>query len=304
MNTRGTFWRYTFLAAGSIFLTAIAAGQPAADPVERSMRFVDQSLKATELFNAGKPDQALPIFQDLLKQDQDLDEDGYVAISIGDCLTALGRTDQARLAYQQAAKLHPDLQPKIDQHLIELALKGKITDDMIAKLRIAAKANKETQFNAGFQLGRALIKKATQLLTEAAETIQATVKAGGPFGDSGYVQNQPAILNEWITDMKSFSDRLDKGLGKPTIRLIEEEKELEVNISKQQWRWETDRQGKPTVSFVITVDKTGKLHTTANGKPLILTAAQQRLLQHHQQRINAIILEAADKPTTKTKQLH
>jgi tetratricopeptide (TPR) repeat protein len=301
MNTQGTFWRYTFLAAGSIFLTAIAAGQPASDPVERSMRFVDQSLKATELFNADKADQALPIFQDLLKQDRDLDEDGHVALSIGDCLASLGRLDQARQAYQNAAKLHPDLKSRIDQRLLQLALKGEITEELIAKLRTAAKTKNETQYSVNVQLERALIKKAGTLLVEAGDALQAAIKAGGPFGEGSRLLNRPAVLDEMIADLKNYTDFMDIGLGKSPARVFKELSEPEVIVLIQQCRWVTVRPGKPAMKFEMTTDKTGKLQTTANGKTLHLTPAQQSLVQRHQQRINAILLEAAEKPNAKIK---
>lgn len=59
-------------------------------------------LLATEYVKAGLPDQALPVFQAAIAADP-----GYSAASagVGRCLEALGRVDEARVAWAATATL-------------------------------------------------------------------------------------------------------------------------------------------------------------------------------------------------------
>jgi Flp pilus assembly protein TadD len=85
---------------GGAMIPVTAAGSTGADASpDRAMDFVERSVEATALYNQRKLPEALASFQLLLQEYGDLDEDGYVAMSLADCLHMLGRHDEARTAY-------------------------------------------------------------------------------------------------------------------------------------------------------------------------------------------------------------
>lgn len=82
-------------------LARVTLGQSGAEDVDVAFTFIDRAAEATEHFNEGRAAEALAIFQGLLEKYPDQDADGYVSLSIGDCLFALDRFDEAVAAYQR-----------------------------------------------------------------------------------------------------------------------------------------------------------------------------------------------------------
>jgi len=281
------------LVLGAVLTGASAFAQTDAnDPVERSMRFVDQSLKATELYNSGKTDQSLEIFQELLARDQVLDEDGYVAFSVGDCLAVLKRIDQAKAAYELAGRLHPDLGPQAVQRIIELSLAGEITDDLINSLRSAAGVEDQSRYLANLQLGRALEKRARTLLMEAVSAFQT---ACGPDSTIFETPNFTTV-KKLADDLDADVTKMEKRWGKPgqplgtSLQTVSTSQKVSIVVEEQS---KAEAGGNSSTTYQVTIDKDGKTQITAEGQPVKLTDAQQNLIKNHQQRINEILAEAA-----------
>ena len=127
-------------------------------------------------------EQALEIFQELVADYSDLDDDGYAAVGVADCLAVLARDDQARAAYERVAETHPELAAKAKEQLVELELVGQITESLVVELRLAADLGGDNRFLANWQLGRALEKYAKALLDEAATAFRtaASLDDGRP----------------------------------------------------------------------------------------------------------------------------
>ncbi len=83
-------------------LPVLAADDQAAD-TDRAMQFIELSVNATDLFNQAKYPEALQAFDQLLRDYGDLDEDGFLAVSLADCLQAVGRRDEARTMYARCS---------------------------------------------------------------------------------------------------------------------------------------------------------------------------------------------------------
>ena len=179
-----------------------------ADPVERAMYFVEKSAQATELFNAGRPADALVTFQEILAGCPELDEDGYVAISIGDCLAALDQPAEARSAYAAALAAHPEMKAGIEARMAELDLSGAITDALIARLRLAAQAKDDARFAANWRLGRALLGRAEDLLREATAAFDTVKKSEGLCELSRALAARAVSLAELSDDLASMKAEL------------------------------------------------------------------------------------------------
>jgi len=277
----------------------------AADPVERSMYFIERSAEATDLFNANQPQEALAILQDLDANHADLDEDGYVAMTIGDCLAILGRDPEARAAYQAAAASHPDLEAKVAQRLIELELAGSASDALIEELRFAAysqEAEDENRFIASWRLGRALQGRAKTLLDEAAGAFRAAADSGlgQGFPYPVAILNHATVLEELAEDLTFLVERAGKRWGsarRPApVRSCSEGQWSPSDLVTERQRSERllrTRDGRRIEVQIRHDEQKGEMEITANHRPIKLTATQKLLIRRHQERINAILLEAA-----------
>ncbi len=278
---------------------AWAQGPGLEDPVERAMHFIDKTLEATELYNSNKVQEALAAFQGLAASHADLDEDGYVAIGLADCLAALERDDEARAAYEAAAGSHPDLATTVAQRLTELELAGQITDDLIERLRVDAHAQDSSRSVAAWQLGRALQKRARSLLNEAVSAFRTAADPASQVPSAGAVLNHAAALEELTEDLASLIRQMD---GKwPTARRLGmlpasrgKTKAAHTLTARNRCEWVTHVRGGRRTEFQIEQDaKTGQTRITTNGKTVKLSYTQRFLLQRHAEGISAILLEAA-----------
>jgi tetratricopeptide (TPR) repeat protein len=291
-----------WLVLSILGLLLIDAGWCRADEteqVERSMQFIDQSFNATELYNAGEVEKALTIFQELLVTNPDLDEDGYVALSVGDCLAALGRIQEARDAYHAAVASHPDLNTEVNRRLVELDLIGNVNDDLIATLRCEVQQRDSDPYTSNLQLGRALEKRAEAMLKESISAFRAAFVVGSSCLGN-ITQNHVAALEDLTDDLEFNIEQLESYLNqlgrKKNIKTIETEKKTpSVAIEKQHWRWNSRIEHQPAVSIEIKINKDGNKEILADGQAIKLTPTQELLIRRHEQRINQIILEAAGK---------
>jgi tetratricopeptide (TPR) repeat protein len=283
--------------------SSVARAQQAVptDPVERSMYFIDKSAEATELLSQNKLQQALATFQDLAVRCPDLDEDGYVAMAIGDCLAGLGRDAEAQAAYNAAAASHPELAVAVNQRLIELELIGEVSDALIDRLRRAAAAPDKSRYAASWQLGRALQKRAKALLIEAAAAFRAVNEADAPFARTDPTLRHAAALDELANDLGSLIDQLDSVWGSARramgVRLPDrgETGAGQIVMEKQRSDWVIRAKDGRRIEFQMKLaDRSDEAQCVANGKSVKLTATQRALIRRHEERINAILLQAVD----------
>lgn len=294
----------------AMLLAGVAVPAQAADstdPAERSVVFIDKASQATELFNASKPQEALAVFQELLAHYPDLDEDGYVAMGAADCLAALGRDEEATAAYRSTAASHPDMAATVSQRLIELELSGEPTDATISHLRVAAQARDASRHTAQWRLGRALQTRARGLLTEAAAAFRAAAVDDIPDGPgslerfSRMLTSHAALLDELagnLSDLVRRSEEISGSARSPIAKRSHRSDEMASDgavTEKSRAEWSVRTKDARRVEFQSKCDETGgEPRITANGKPVKLTKTQVLMIRRHEERINAILLDAAD----------
>lgn len=279
------------LAASMSVGLASAQGQSPTDqdPVERTMTFVEHSQEATELYGVGRIEEALAIFQEAFTLAADLDEDGHVAMSIADCLALLNRTAEARAAYENAAAGHPELRPAIEHRLIELELAGEISDSLLDRLR-AAVATDPGNAGRAWHLTQALLKRAAALLPEAADAYSLLLQTGtflqrSPKDEDLQVQLQE-IRDQLLALATIFNQSSSSAMDTHTSPVP-----AQVIRSHQTWTIRTPA-GTQVAFEAHQPDPDHRGRFLANGNPVELTPAQQIIIKQHQNRINAILLEA------------
>ncbi|MHC4675244.1 MAG: hypothetical protein ACYTF1_09885 [Planctomycetota bacterium] len=282
-----------------------------AGEVERSMYFIEKMGEATELFNSSQPQDALDIFQDLQDNYSDLDQDGYVATAIGDCLVIMGQYGEAAIAYDAAVDSHPELAENINQKLIELELIGEVTDRLIQDLRKAAQVTEETKpSTTNWQLGRALQKRAKNLLVEAVELFRSSPRdrKSRCFTSAQMFINQADLLEEFTEDLEILIDRLESRLG--LLRQLafspsdmsDEALTPEMVTEKKRSEYVIRTKDGQRVEFQIKTDQQNcQNEIVANGRPIELTHRQILLIKRHEERINTILLEAVEQNETEQK---
>ncbi len=301
-------WKQAAIAMVTLLMSrGVALGQQVdpEDSIERAMYFVSRSAEATGMFNSNKPQEALMIFQELAAGYADLDENGYVATAVGDCLAALERDDEALAAYGAAAATHPELEDAVRQKIIELELAGRVTGELIDELRGAAdEADDDTWLAANWRLGRALQKRASALLDEAAVVFRTAADAGGSeiYLHRTTILHQATLLEELAEDLTSLIERLESRWG-PARGPVVPPGCPEAQVSPSEIVTESQRcqrriRTKDGRRIELRLETGGEepnaeTKITVNGRPVTLTAAQKQIIQRHQYRINAILLEAA-----------
>ncbi|HOW72489.1 MAG TPA: hypothetical protein PKY77_17965 [Phycisphaerae bacterium] len=277
-------------------------GQSTTDPVERSMQFIEQSMKATDLFNEGKVKEALAVFTKLLETSPDLDEDGYVALSVGDCLAVLDRREGARAAYEAAQAAHSDLAGAVDDRLIELELAGNVSDSLLDRLRFAATGRSEKRFVAAWQLGRALQKRVQALLIEAASAFRMAAQLDSPIPKTDWQADHLVDLDDLNEQLTGVIERVERRWAELRRYLSGRQgtgEQLPMQPSSTQNRqYECTLRiaGGEQVVLRGSQDRTdGGPRFTANGKPIQLNEGQADSIRRYQERIDHILLEAANR---------
>ncbi len=269
------------------------------DAVERSIYFIDKSYDATDLFNSNKPQEALEIFRELVENYSDLDQDGFVAMSMGDCLAALGQYQQARMAYVAAGELHVELAKSVSRRLVELALADNVTDALIDQLRTAAGAEEADRIASSWQLGRALQKRVKTLLTEASAAFGAGIGPDAFSYSRSSVSRYCTTLDELAEDLATVIEYLENkwaimggGFGR-TAQKGDKARQPEIVITSQNWQWVVSIDDEKEIEFQIKCDpQDAKRRITADNEPVKLTKTQKLLIDRYQERINTILLRA------------
>lgn len=285
------FW----LAAGGGPALAQAAG--GVDAVDRQFQFIDKGEEAIRLFNEGRTADALDVFRRLAASYPDLDSDGLVALSIGDCLAALDRDEEARKAYQNAEALYAHLAGVVRQRLIELELSGEVSEALIDELRGDAQAEGEQREIARWQLTRGLQKRARSLLAEAVEVYR---QASPAVHGERWIQEYASTLEEIVQDLGSLIEQRERrwGTARKPLRLEDGDpcahRTPETKREGYSAEWTVLTRDGARVEFRMVVnERDPQTQVTVNGKPVELTPVQRKLVERHQDRIDAILLEAA-----------
>jgi len=271
-----------------------AHGQP--DTFDRSMDFVEKSVAATELYNQRRLPEALVAFEELLRDYGDLDEDGFVGMSLADCLLGLGRHQEARTMYKSIESAHPGLAELVQQRLWEASLAGEPDDAVLEELRTASAAEGEAAYVARVQLGRALQKRAVSLLSEAMNTFRAAVATEPTLAQPTrrLIAGQAEMLAEIQEDLSSLIQRLDRAwaavntLGEPCETTSDTD---ERQIGQFHSTWTVVREAVP-VHLEVSWDEASAIKAFADRQVVQLNRTQSLLIRRHQERINAILLEA------------
>lgn len=301
MRARFTNMRFAAIRRLSLVVMLIASPTMAQDdPVEREFDFVDRTSQATDLYNAGRLEEALTAFRSLVQCCSDLDTDAFVALSVGDCLARLERFDEARAAYQAAVSAHPEKAAVVEERLGEMDANAPVTPESIERLRVAANQPGAGSPNAQWRLARALQKQSMNLLTEAAGAFRQVSSASEETVSfrASALRAHVAYLEEVMQDLGRLIQwteavgQIDRGSGlgaQPRLGNCETIT-AERRHLKELLR---DREGRRFEVEIVreTADATPRF--TVDGTQLALTPEERQLIQRHQERIDALILEAA-----------
>lgn len=272
--------------------------QAQSSAVEREMHFIDRSMTATELFNQGKPAEALPIFEELIRGYSEFDTDGFAAMSYADCLAQLDRAPEAMAAYEAARRAHPELSERIDRREIEVSLTGEVDESLVAHLRMLAFGSDEDSRLATLQLGRALQKQARTLLDEAAGAFRHAAGTDGFLPDRPFLSEYATTVEGIAHDLSSLIAQMDRSAG--SLRLFADlvsqgcgsfagGRELAIKSGDVSLSGLT-RDGKE-VSVVVRRPVDGCREVIVNGEKVAVTPAQWQLIEYYQERIADLMLE-------------
>jgi len=299
----------TFVLAGDI---GWARSPDVEDPIERSMTFIDKTMQATKLANDGKTKEALRLFEKLAADYGDLDEDGYVAISVGDCLATLKRFREARAAYKNAAEAHPELVDSVRQRLVELELAGEVSEALVEDLRVETADQDGATAADYWRLGRALQKRAKATLTEAATAFRLAA-SGEPAQVSlcrpQALHRQAVMMEELAEDLGALIDQSEEEWGWLRQLLTGGSRsgaagpakpDLVVQTRRSEYTVQT-REELPVMLEIMQDKDDCAVRYAADGKPIELTETQKLLIGRHEARISAILLEAVGHDRTGPK---
>jgi len=289
-------WAASALLPGAWWPAALAQEADLVQDNDRAMRFVERSVEATELFNQGRHAESLAVFDELLRYYSDLDEDGYVAMSYADCLSAMGRYEEARVMYESIPPSHPALAETVRGRLREMALAGDPDQMLIQELREAVRLAGQEGYSVKVQLGRALQKRAALLLDEASTAFRAAAETTPTLAQPTrrIVAGQAEMLAEIREDLSSLIDRVEKAWA-AVKRLTEtgncggESSDAEVRQYRAEWVTSSSPQ---QVKLETTGDDGTVIQAIINGKSVPLSRTQSLIIRRPQERINAILFEA------------
>jgi tetratricopeptide (TPR) repeat protein len=273
-------------------------------PVERSMTFIDKTMEATKLANDNKTKEALALFEKLAADYGDLDEDGLVAMSIGDCLATLKRFQEARAAYENAAEAHPELADSVRQRLVELDLAGEVGEALVEDLRVETADQDEVTAAAYWRLGRALQKRAKATLIEAATAFRlagSVEPSQMSFCRPVPMRRHAAMLEELAEDLGALIDQSEEEwgwlrqllAGGGPQRGAAEPARPDLVVQALHCEYTVQKREDPPVKLEVAQDKDDcAMRCTADGSAIELTETQKLLIRRHEARISAILLEA------------
>ncbi len=291
---------WTLLVCGLLAGPAdLRAGDADDQAIQRRLAFVEQATDATARMSAGQYEEALAVFTRLQECCEDLDENAHVAVSLGECLARLGRDDQAREVWTRALARHPEAAEGIQRRLQELELHGPVDDTLVERLRSESAAGGEASADAAFRLGRALQRRAKDLLVEAGAAFRAAAKKDLylRFPSPDLIERHAGLVEaiaedltllirqsegDWdFTRMVAMGGRC--GTGGAAGR--------SAQSGRLEWRIH-----RPDGSQVAVVEESGAQGTclTVDGRVLELDARHRELIERHLRRIDEILLEAAD----------
>ena len=280
-------------------LARVTLGQSGAEDVDVAFTFIDRAAEATEHFNEGRAAEALAIFQGLLEKYPDQDADGYVSLSIGDCLFALDRFDEAVAAYQRTVNQHPELARAVADRLAEVQLARPVTDALLDELRRRAESGSD-RGQARWRLGRALQKRAAELLEEAMVTFKAAAQENAASLRVQLLSAHVTYLQELGIDLTQLIQQFESicALNLPDRFLINRlasraDKSPRIVAERAQAEQVLRTSDGQRYQVQVRVDAPGSDgQVIINGRPVPLTDAQRKLIQRHYDRINQIYLEA------------
>lgn len=295
-------------SATALNLFAQSADSGHLTDIDRTIAFVEGSASGTDLFNEQRYGEALDAFEELLSNYEDLDENGYVALSMIDCLIALERTNQAREALVSLQEKHPELNQQIRNRLMELSLAGRITETVIDVLRDAVEASEGHQrVMARFRLARALEKRAADLLSEAADIFREATSHDDPDALlSGAMFNKHgALLQELAEDARALVEHAEWRWGMLTKALRLDpcgdaaEPSRPVTIDRHDSKTVLHTEGDVRVEIHINIGHNSEeIEVRVDGECIVLDASAKLLIRRHQERIGAIVLETTGRNLT------
>jgi hypothetical protein len=202
---------------------------------------------------------------------------------------------------------HPELAESVRKRLIELELAGEITESLLNELRDATYGAVEHKASACWKLGRALQKRAADLLAESVAAFQSAAEAESKSAYSssfpvGLVRNHATVLEELTEDLRLLIQQVERRWASPraladirNVGLLGKSTAQAGTSSHQSERTIRDADGR-SVHVVLTYDAQGcNPQMTVDGEQLALTHTEQLLIRRHEERINAILLESLQK---------
>jgi tetratricopeptide (TPR) repeat protein len=281
-----------------------AQDDPFTADFEGELAFVTASAEATRLFNVGQYTEALDRFLQLEANYPGSDTDGFVALSIGDCYQALGLYDQARQQYEAVQAAHPELADRLRDRLFDIAMETEVPDAMIEDLRIAFYEAGTNNGPAAWRLARALQQHARSLLQEAAETFRQASADQTIVPGAKFLRKQALLLDSLKDDLTTVINRVERiARGAPLCegRAAALPEGQIVSPGKVVARWTAVTSDGEQIEFEIErEDRCGPVAVRINGRPVELDDNYKVLIQHHGERISALLLEAADAANTPT----
>ncbi len=286
---------------GAMVLVMLIAGTASgqSSPIEREMYYVERSMTATDLFNQGKPAEALPVYEELMRGYSDFDTEGFAAMSYGDCLAQLGHGPEALAAYEEVRSRHPELAGRVDEREIEVRLAGEVDEGLIALLRSLAFGDDENSRLATLQLGRALQKQAEALLDEAAGAFRHASATDAFLPGRPFLREYATTIEGIAHDLSSLIEQMDRSSG--SLRFLADltdkgcgsiagGREMTVRNTEASWTGVT-RAGRE-VSYHVHRPLEGCREVTLNGETIQVTQAQWQLIEYYQERIAVTLMEA------------
>jgi hypothetical protein len=181
--------------------------------------------------------------------------------------------------------------------LREVALTGEPDDELLEELRIAAAGESEDLYAVRVQLGRALQKRAAALLSEAMHAFRSATATDPAIAQPTRrrVAGQAEMLAELREDLASLIDRIDSAWA--AMKTLQELTDSTGDFREQRIEdlhaaWTSVAEDHGPVRLETLWDGQGNVQATANKRTIQLNHTQSLIVRRHQERINAILLEA------------